>query len=163
MNTHTKPNITNTLGRLFATAGGAGYSPIAPGTCGTLVAVPLVYFCRTLPTLGYLLITLVITLLGIVAADIADKHWGTHDSGRIVIDEVAGYFVTMAFVDKGSWPLLWIGFVVFRFFDIVKPPPVRYVDQTLKGGKGVVLDDVAAGIYGLLVMLVIVYVLMPLL
>ena len=72
-------------------------------------------------------------------------------------------FVTMAFVDKGSWPLLWIGFVVFRFFDIVKPPPVRYVDQTLKGGKGVVLDDVAAGIYGLLVMLVIVYVLMPLL
>ena len=98
MNTPVKSNITNILGRFIATAGGAGYSPLAPGTCGTLVAIPFVYFCRNLPIPSYLLVTLAITLVGIVAADVADNHWGTHDSGRIVIDEVAGYFVTMAFV-----------------------------------------------------------------
>jgi phosphatidylglycerophosphatase A len=65
-----------------------------------------------------------------------------------VIDEVAGYLVTMSLVDRSDWTLLIIGFVVFRAFDIVKPFPVRWLDRNLPGGAGVVLDDVAAGVYG---------------
>jgi phosphatidylglycerophosphatase A len=74
--------------------------------------------------------------------------WGTHDSGRIVIDEVAGYLMTVMFVDRGSWWVLGVGFVVFRALDIIKPPPVRWFDENVPGGAGVVLDDVAAGVLG---------------
>lgn len=87
-----------------------------------------------------------VILLGIWAANVADAHWGTHDSGRIVIDEVAGLFVTVALVDRNSWVLLTLGFVLFRAFDIIKPPPVRWFDKNMPGGAGVVLDDVAAGV-----------------
>jgi phosphatidylglycerophosphatase A len=102
----------------------------------------------SLPLWLFLTVTSAITLLGIWAAKKADTSWGTHDSGRIVIDEVAGYLVTMALVPKDSIAPVVIGFVVFRFFDIVKPPPVRWIDENLPGGWGVVLDDVAAGVMG---------------
>ena len=145
MSTATPSNVT---ARFIATAGGAGYSPIAPGTCGTAVAVPLAYAASTLPLWGFALITIATILVGIWAADVSDAFWGTHDSGRIVIDEVAGYFVTLLAIDRTDWALLTLGFVVFRFFDIVKPPPVRWIDQNVPGGAGVVLDDVGAGILG---------------
>ena len=115
----------NGLAKAIATALGAGYSPIAPGTCGTAVAVPLAYALRSLPIWQFVAVTLVITAIGIWAADRADRAWGTHDSGRIVIDEVAGYLVTMTLVSRGHWAPIVVGFVVFRFFDIVKPPPIR--------------------------------------
>lgn len=136
----------------IATALGAGYSPIAPGTCGTAVAVPLAWLLAHLPLWQFLVITLGVTLVGVWAAATADRAWGTHDSGRIVIDEVAGYLVTVALVDRTSWIVLAIGFFVFRFFDIVKPPPVRWLDENLPGGWGVVLDDIAAGVMGAVVM-----------
>lgn len=142
----------NSLAKALATALGAGYSPIAPGTCGTVVAVPLACALASRPLWQFLVITLVVTLVGVWAAATADRAWGTHDSGRIVIDEVAGYLVTMALVDRTSWIVLGVGFVVFRFFDIVKPPPVRWLDENLPGGWGVVLDDVAAGVMGAAVM-----------
>jgi phosphatidylglycerophosphatase A len=145
----------NSLAKGIATALGAGYSPIAPGTCGTAVAVPLVWAIAHLPLWQFLVIALAVTLVGVWAAATADRAWGTHDSGRIVIDEVAGYLVTMAFVDpmdRARWFVLAIGFVIFRFFDIVKPPPVRWLDENLPGGWGVVLDDVAAGVMGAAVM-----------
>lgn len=142
----------NSLAKAIATAGGAGYLPVAPGTCGTAVAVPLVWLLAALPLWQFLVITLGVTLVGVWAAATADKAWGTHDSGRIVIDEVAGYFVTLSLVDRTSWLVLGIGFVVFRFFDIVKPPPVRWLDENLPGGWGVVLDDIAAGVMGAAVM-----------
>ena len=147
------PSIANNrvitfAARLIATAGGAGYAPIAPGTCGTLVAVPLAWALRDLGLAPYLAVTAAITLLGIGAASLADASWGTHDSGRIVIDEVAGYLVTLVAVPRGDWRALAAGFVIFRVLDIVKPPPVRQVDQRLGGGTGVVLDDVLAGLYG---------------
>jgi len=132
--------------RVLATAGGAGYSPVAPGTCGTAVAVPLAWLASPLPLWGFVLVTAAITAAGIAAAGVADRAWGTHDSGRIVIDEVAGYFVTMAFAAPGQPVSLACGFVLFRLFDIVKPPPVRWIDRNLPGGAGVVLDDVAAGV-----------------
>ena len=147
----------NSLAKMIATALGAGYSPIAPGTCGTAVAVPLAWALRHLPLWQFLVIALAVTLLGVWAAAVADKAWGTHDSGRIVIDEVAGYLITVAVVDRSSFWALGIGFVVFRFFDIVKPPPVRWLDEHLPGGWGVVLDDVAAGIMGAVVMWALVH------
>jgi phosphatidylglycerophosphatase A len=110
--------------------------------------VPLVFWTSGLPLWSYLALTAAITLVGIWSAAVADSCWGTHDSGRIVIDEVAGYLVTMSLVDRSDWTLLVIGFVVFRAFDIVKPFPVRWLDRNLPGGAGVVLDDVAAGVYG---------------
>lgn len=101
------------------------------------------------------MVTVAVTLIGVWAAFVADDFWGTHDSGRIVIDEVAGYFVTMVAVDRGSWGLLLIGFVLFRAFDIIKPPPVRWLDRNLPGGWGVVLDDIAAGVMGCAVILLL--------
>ena len=142
----------NTLAKAIATALGAGYSPVAPGTCGTAIAVPLAWALARAELWLFFIITVVITLVGVWAAATADRVWGTHDSGRIVIDEVAGYLVTVAVVDRSSWLVLGVGFVVFRFFDIVKPPPVRWLDENLPGGWGVVLDDVAAGVMGAAVM-----------
>jgi phosphatidylglycerophosphatase A len=147
-------SMKSIVARAIATAGGAGYMPVAPGTAGTAVAVPLAWLGSGLPLWGWLAVTAVTTLIGIWAAGVADEVWGTHDSGRIVIDEVAGYFTTVALVPRADWVVLLVGFVVFRFFDIVKPPPVRAIDEKVGGGAGVVLDDVAAGIMGCVVMYV---------
>jgi phosphatidylglycerophosphatase A len=129
-----------------ATAGGAGYTPRAPGTAGSAVAVPLCWLAAPLPTWQFLALALAITAVGVWAAARADASWATHDSGRIVIDEVAGMFVTVAWIDRTDWILLAAGFVLFRLFDILKPPPVRWIDRRLGGGLGVVLDDVVAGL-----------------
>lgn len=108
----------------------------------------------SLASWAFVAITVAITAVGIWAADRADRSWGTHDSGRIVIDEVAGYFVTVAAVDRADWTTLLVGFVVFRALDIGKPPPVRAIDRRVGGGAGVVLDDVAAGVYGCAIMVI---------
>jgi phosphatidylglycerophosphatase A len=134
----------SSLAKAIATALGAGYSPIAPGTCGTAVTVPLALALAPLPLWQYLIVLVAVTLVGIWAAGRADRAWGTHDSGRIVVDEVAGYLTTMALVDRGHWIPLVVGFVVFRVLDIVKPPPIRWLDRNVPGGFGVVIDDVAA-------------------
>ena len=108
--------------------------------------MPLAWLLSGMPLWAFIAITAAVTVIGIWAANVADDHWGTHDSGRIVIDEVAGLLVTVALVDRTSWVLLGLGFVLFRAFDIIKPPPVRWVDKNVPGGAGVVLDDVAAGV-----------------
>lgn len=137
---------------VLATGLGAGRSPIAPGTAGTAVAIPLAFALAGLGTLAYLAACLAITVLAIWAADRFDRAMGTHDSGAIVIDEVAGYLVTMAWVDRGDPVLLVAGFLVFRVADVVKPPPARWLERRVPGGAGVVLDDVAAGVWGSVVM-----------
>jgi len=142
----------NRVAKVIATALGAGYSPIAPGTCGTAVAVPLAYALRSVPIWQFVAITVVITAIGIWAADRADRAWGTHDNGRIVIDEVAGYLVTMTLVSRGHWAPIVVGFVMFRVLDSLKPPPIRWFEDNLPGGWGVVLDDIAAGVIGMAVM-----------
>lgn len=119
------------------------------------MAVPLAWLCRGVHIPGFLGLALVVTALGIVAAHAADRVWGTHDSGRIVVDEVAGFLFTVSLVDRADPWALGVGFVVFRFFDIVKPPPVRWLDENLPGGWGVVLDDVAAGVLGMATMVAI--------
>ena len=136
------------LARIIATVGGAGYSPVAPGTCGTAVTVPLAWLLSGVPWWGFVSVVVAVTLVGIWAAGVADRSWGTHDSGRIVVDETAGYLATVAFVDRARWDILLVGFIVFRALDIWKPPPIRAVDEKLPGGAGVVLDDVVAGVMG---------------
>jgi phosphatidylglycerophosphatase A len=140
------------LGRLIATAGGAGYSPLAPGTCGTAVTLPLAWVLSGADLPIYAVLCVGVIVVGIWAAGVADQAWGSHDSGRIVIDEVAGYLVTVALVDRSDPWVLGIGFVVFRALDIIKPPPVRWLDEHVPGGAGVVLDDVAAGVMGAAIM-----------
>lgn len=149
--------MVNGLAKAISTALGAGYSPVAPGTCGTLVTVPLAWALASVGLGVYLAITAAVIALGIWAADRADRAWGTHDSGRIVIDEVAGYLLTVAAVDRSHWAPLVVGFVVFRALDIIKPPPIRWLDENLPGGFGVVLDDVAAGALGLGIMVALDY------
>jgi phosphatidylglycerophosphatase A len=110
--------------------------------------VPLAWALAGVALWQYAIVVVAVTGIAVWAAARADHAWGTHDSGRIVIDEVAGYLVTMAFVDRANGVALGVGFVVFRALDIIKPPPVRWLDENLPGGWGVVLDDVAAGVIG---------------
>jgi phosphatidylglycerophosphatase A len=134
--------------KILATAFGAGYSPIAPGTCGTAVTVPLVWALSSRSWWAWALIAAAITALAIAVAHRADRIWGSSDNQRIVIDEVAGYCITMIPVERGHWAPLAVGFVVFRLLDIFKPPPIRWFDENLSGGLGVVADDAVAGMIG---------------
>lgn len=132
-----------------ATWFGTGLSPFASGTVGTLGAIPFYLALSRLPLPLYLLTTAAFILLACWVSGKAEAIWQEHDSGKIVIDEVAGYLVTMVAVPAG-WQTALIGFVAFRFFDILKPQPARWFDTSLKNGYGVVLDDVAAGVYACL-------------
>lgn len=129
---------------------GAGYFPVAPGTAGTAAAIPLWYALAGLPAWAYLLATAAVAATGMAAAQRAGRYYGVADSGHIVIDEVAGYLVTMALLPRSAWVAL-AGFVWFRLFDVIKPPPARFFDRDprWKNGAGVVLDDVFAGVWAL--------------
>ena len=129
-----------------ATWFGTGFAPFASGTVGTLGAIPFFLLLSRLPLWLYLLTVAAFTLFACWSAGFGEELWGEHDSGKIVIDEVAGYLVTMTAV-PATWPGVLTGFVAFRFFDIVKPQPARYFDRSLKNGYGVVMDDIAAGVY----------------
>jgi len=136
---------------------GSGYFPVAPGTAGTAAAIPLFYLLTRLNTghalrdaLVYAVITLAVTGTGILAADRAGKYYGVADSGHIVIDEVAGYLVTMFMLPWNPW-LALIGFIWFRICDVLKPWPARFFDRDprWKNGAGVVLDDIFAAFWAL--------------
>jgi len=131
---------------------GSGLSPIAPGTMGTLAAIPLYYLLIQFGDFIYLLLTVFITLIGIVICDISSKKLGVHDHSGIVWDEIAGYFITMLFVPH-TWYWALVGFVLFRVFDIWKPFPILWFDQHVGGGFGIMVDDVLAAIYAGLILL----------
>jgi phosphatidylglycerophosphatase A len=133
---------------ILAAWGPCGFAPIAPGTVGTLGAIPLWWALRALPLPVYLLTVAAFTALAIFAADVAGRYWKVTDASPIVIDEVAGYLVTMAF-SPWSWQAALAGFVLFRIFDVLKPWPASWFDRQ-KHGWGVVLDDVAAGVWSAL-------------
>lgn len=130
---------------------GAGLSPMAPGTFGTLVAIPiaLVLHAQT-GDLGYVAVVVATFALGAWAAQVTGKALGVPDHGAIVIDEVAAFLLVMFFTGTTLLAIA-IGFVLFRFFDIVKPPPIRQLDATMKNGVGVMVDDLVAAGYALLV------------
>jgi len=139
-----------------ATASGAGFAPIAPGTAGSAVGVVLFPLLVGLGPWLFALTVLALLSLGIWAADEAERHYARKDDGRIVVDEVVGQLITLAplLVLGGAtnpW-LLVTGFVVFRCLDIWKPGPVRWAEQNFHGGAGVMMDDVLAGVFGALPM-----------
>jgi len=125
---------------------GAGLAPKAPGTFGTLVAVPLFWLAADLSLINYLILTLFISLIGIYLCHESAKSLGVHDHPGIVWDEIAGFFVTMIGFSF-TWSNIIIGFVLFRIFDIVKPWPIKWIDKKVAGGFGIMLDDIIAGIF----------------
>ncbi len=133
---------------IWATFFGSGYFPVAPGTAGTAAAIPVWYALSAAPRWTYLLATLAITLTGVAAAERAGRYYGVADSGHIVIDEVAGYLITMSFLPRTALAAI-TGFVLFRICDVFKPWPARVFDREprWKNGAGVMLDDVFAGVW----------------
>lgn len=142
------------IAEFFATGFYSGYIPGAPGTYGTIVAVPLAYALQFLPFWpARVLVVLVVIVVGTWAADVVCQTRGIKDPGYVVSDEIAGYMLGVVWFTLG-WPVLCAGFVLFRFFDILKPFPLKRLERA-PGGWGVMLDDLGAGIYsagGLLVL-----------
>jgi phosphatidylglycerophosphatase A len=134
-----------------ATAAGAGFAPIAPGTFGSLVGVGLFALIAARGALAVALVALAVTVAGVWAAGEAERIFARSDDGRIAIDEVAGQLValwplTCLAPDRATAPLhLLVGFLAFRAFDIAKPGPVRWAERHFEGGRGVVFDDLVAG------------------
>ena len=141
---------------LFATGFGVGYSPIAPGTLGTLIAIPLYYFLSEIPSPLYEITLIGFFFLSVWISQNAEIFLGKKDDQRIVIDEMMGFLTTMLWIPKTTRFIL-IGFFLFRLFDILKPFPIHHLEKKFKGGFGVVLDDVMAGIYGNIILQIISY------
>lgn len=124
---------------------GSGLVPWAPGTFGTLAALPLYLILAPLPLGGYLAALAVVIVIGIWACDRTARDLGRKDPGAIVWDEFAGLLVTLTGAPAG-WGWLLAGFLLFRCFDILKPWPIRWLDRRVPGGLGIMLDDLAAGL-----------------
>lgn len=148
------PRMANPV-HFLALGFGSGRSPWAPGTMGTLAAVPIYVVLSGLPLWAYGLITLVICLVGVPLCGRTARDMGAHDHPSIVWDEIAGFLVTMFAAPVG---LLWIvlGFVLFRLFDIIKPWPIRWLDRHVHGGLGIMVDDLLAGLFAAIVLQLIV-------
>lgn len=144
----------------IATAGGAGYFPIAPGTAGSLVGVAVVVTLGRLPLHGsastavLAAASLALFAAGVWAAGEAEKFFGRTDPGQVVMDEVVGQMLTFLLIPHATWKWLLGGFLLFRAFDIVKPFPARQAER-IPRGWGIMIDDVIAGGYGLAVLAVI--------
>lgn len=130
---------------LLAFGFGSGLSRVAPGTVGTLMAAVLWLFLVQLPTLLYLVAVLLCALLGIYICGEAAKRLNEHDHGGIVWDEFVGLWIALATIPP-DWSALMVGVVLFRFFDIAKPWPIRWIDGNVHGGFGIMIDDVIAGL-----------------
>lgn len=147
-----RPSLAQALALVVATGAGAGYSPVASGTTGAAVGALLFWPLAALSLPVYVATVAGAIALAVWAADAMTRRWATDDDGRIVADEIAGQLVTLAplvALGRGR-SLAWVvtGFVLFRLYDIWKPGPVRWLEENLRGGAGVVMDDVAAGVLG---------------
>ena len=154
-----------TLQKLFLTFGGSGLSPKAPGTVGTLASLPVglaILYYVGIETL--FMATIVITVIGIFEINKYEKETGTHDQQHIVIDEAAGMWLSLMIAYSTAITLSYpyaeilavlLSFAAFRLFDIWKPSTIGWIDRELKGGLGVMLDDVLAGIAGGLLSVVV--------
>ena len=140
------PTATGRLALAIATLGGAGRSPIVPGTAGTLAALPLAVAAGIwLPTWGFAILTLAVAAVGVWAAEVAAPLLGARDPGPVVVDEAAGLMVTLCGV-----PITWMSvagaFFLFRVMDVLKPAPAGRA-ESLPGGWGIMADDLIAGVY----------------
>lgn len=148
------------LHKLNATVLGAGYSPFAPGTMGALVGILILFLIKWLQpelqffTWGLLLATIIFTLLGVWSTNELESEWGK-DPSKVVVDELIGVWIAVLWIPiETRWLIL--GFILFRFFDIAKPLGIRRL-ESIKGGWGVMLDDVGAGIYANIVLQAVIY------
>ncbi len=137
--------------RVLASGLGAGRVPVAPGTAGTLVAVPLAWALAQLPPTLHLLALAAALPAAALVCGRAARLDGRDDPGWIVLDEIVGFCVAVALLPPRPLTLA-AGFALFRLFDIVKPPPAGWLDRHLKGGWGILLDDVAAGLWTRLIL-----------
>ncbi|GBG14174.1 phosphatidylglycerophosphatase A [Novimethylophilus kurashikiensis] len=128
---------------------GAGLAKVAPGTWGTLVAIPLYLVLAPLPWLAYLALVAAMFLAGIRICGVTGKALGIHDYGGIVWDEIVAMLLILAFTPAG-WGWMAAAFLLFRLFDIWKPFPIRWFDRSVHGGFGVMLDDLLAAVYALI-------------
>lgn len=131
---------------LLAFGFGSGLARKAPGTFGTLAAIPIFLLICQLPHLYYVLFVVVTGLAGIYICGKTASDLRVHDHGGIVWDEMVGFWITMMFIPV-SWHSILTGFLLFRLFDIWKPFPIRWLDKQVKGGFGIMIDDVLAGIF----------------
>jgi phosphatidylglycerophosphatase A len=130
---------------------GSGTMRWAPGTFGTLAAIPIYGLIMDLPPWLYALLTLLLIVAAVPICHYVAKDLGVHDYPGIVLDEIVGYLLTMLWVPIG-WFWVILGFVLFRVFDIWKPWPIHWVDQRVKGGLGIVLDDLIAAVYAWIIL-----------
>ena len=130
---------------------GSGLSPFAPGTCGTLVAIPLYLLLAQLPLWYYLAAVALAFAIGVYLCGYTSAALGEHDHSGIVWDEFVGFWITMIAV-PATWQWILAGFVLFRLFDIVKPWPVKVADAKMKGGFGIMFDDLLAALYAVIVL-----------
>ncbi|XXK21059.1 phosphatidylglycerophosphatase A [Arenicellales bacterium nBUS_48] len=140
-----KNSVKSQLTILLAQGLGVGRIPVAPGTFGTLAGLPIVWVLWNFHPLIYVAITGLFIAFSIWIAGRAARFQGTHDDPKIVIDEIAGIMVALAWVPPSAIALA-AGFILFRLLDIIKPPPINWVDRRVKGGLGIVLDDLIAGL-----------------
>lgn len=148
MNGRTTPRVPvrwTSPAQVLACGFGSGLAPVAPGTFGTLAAVPIILLAQSWPAWIYLGVTAVMLVAGVFICDYAARAWGVQDHPAIVWDEIVGYMITMSVAPPG-WLWMLAGFLLFRIFDIVKPWPIRAVDRGVHGGMGIMLDDVLAGV-----------------
>lgn len=138
-------NLCNKV-HLLAVGFGSGLAPVSPGTFGTLAAVPFYLAFVYSPMWVFWLFTLATCLVGPYICGKAADDIGVHDHKAIVWDEFAGFFITMCLVPF-SWMNVAVGFVLFRFFDIIKPWPISWLDKHVHGGLGIMADDILAGIF----------------
>jgi phosphatidylglycerophosphatase A len=142
------------LARVIATWFWCGYAPKAPGTAGSLAALAIAWALHNyagVSAIGMAWLSLLLSLPGIWAADVVARESGGKDPQIVVVDEVVGQWMTLAGATVLNWKSWVLAFVLFRLFDIWKPPPVRQLER-LPGGLGIVADDAMAGVYGALVL-----------
>jgi phosphatidylglycerophosphatase A len=129
---------------------GSGLAPKAPGTFGTLAALPLYWLMQDLPLITYISIVVLAFIAGIWICQKSAEWLQADDPSAVVWDEIVGYLITMIAAPSG-WQWMVLGFVLFRFFDILKPWPINLADKAIHGGLGIMVDDVIAGIFSLVV------------
>ncbi|MCP5201338.1 MAG: phosphatidylglycerophosphatase A [Gammaproteobacteria bacterium] len=144
-------------GHWLALGAGSGLSPWAPGTCGSAAALLLYWPLANSGPLPILGMACALFALGVPLCGRTARVLGEHDHGAIVLDEVVGMLLTVSFCSSGVVGVV-VGFCAFRFFDIVKPWPVRWADGRVQGGLGIMLDDLLAGLYGLIVVEIFEYI-----
>jgi phosphatidylglycerophosphatase A len=140
-------NFGNSTARFIATGFNIGHFPVAPGTLGSVLGLPICFVLSGISIPLALFFTILLILLAIWSAHQTEKILDKKDPGCIVIDEIAGMVVTLIGLPFGLKTAI-MGFLIFRLLDIVKPPPIRQIESTFTGGLGVVLDDIVAGIFG---------------